>query len=116
MSTLLSAEVGTSGTTRPMAADKRLTCTLQTIRGPETLALSPRLHTQGGYDLISRFVIFTSNIELQNMDIVAQTEDLSPLKFKVGGATLVFEKAEDWKHHFRNLLVRFTCWKVSINY
>lgn len=45
------------------------------------------------------------------MDIVAQTEDSSPLKFKVGGATLVFEKAEDWKYHLRNLLVRFTCRK-----
>lgn len=64
----------------------------------------------------SRFVISISNIELHTMDIVEQTEDLSPLKFKVGGATLVFEKAEDWKYHLRNLLVRSTCRKVAIHY
>lgn len=50
------------------------------------------------------------------MDIVAQTEDSSPLKLKVGGATLVFEKAEDWKYHLRNLLARSTCRKVAIHY
>lgn len=50
------------------------------------------------------------------MDIVEQTEDSSSLKFKIGGATLVFEKAEDWKYHLRNLLVRLSYSKFGIHH
>ena len=42
------------------------------------------------------------------MDIISveAPNDPSLMKFKIGGAALVFEKAEDWKHHFKNLIVR----------
>ena len=42
------------------------------------------------------------------MNIISEegTTDLSLLKLRIGGAALVFEKVEDWKHHFKNLIVR----------
>jgi hypothetical protein len=42
------------------------------------------------------------------MDIVEtkETTNTSPLRFKIGGAALIFEKAEDWKHQLQNLIVR----------
>lgn len=42
------------------------------------------------------------------MDITSTegTAYTSPLKFKVGGATMIFETVEDWKDDFKNLIVR----------
>jgi hypothetical protein len=42
------------------------------------------------------------------MDIVTAEYASDPplLKFEIGGAALVFERAEDWKRHFRTLVVR----------
>lgn len=42
------------------------------------------------------------------MDIVTaeRASDIPLLRLNIGGAALVFEKAEDWKHQFRNLVVR----------
>jgi hypothetical protein len=54
------------------------------------------------------FVVFTSNAEYFAMDIINAEVDTNPssLKFKIGGATLVFEKVGNWKHHFKSLIVR----------
>jgi hypothetical protein len=42
------------------------------------------------------------------MDIIIVEAATNPslLKFKIGGAALVFEKAGNWKHHFKSLIVR----------
>lgn len=51
------------------------------------------------------------------MDIIIAEEAINPslLKFKVGGAALVFEKVGDWKHHFKSLIVRGdTCGLLQI--
>ncbi|GAB7336533.1 hypothetical protein MBLNU13_g09809t1 [Cladosporium sp. NU13] len=40
------------------------------------------------------------------MDIIIAEEAINPslLKFKIGGAALVFEKVGNWKHHFKSLI------------
>jgi hypothetical protein len=42
------------------------------------------------------------------MDIINAGVATNPplLKFKIGGATLVFEKVGKWKYHFKSLIVR----------
>jgi hypothetical protein len=42
------------------------------------------------------------------MDIISAEGTTHPLllKLRIGGAAFVFEKVEDWKHHFKNLIVR----------
>ena len=42
------------------------------------------------------------------MDIIIAEGETNPsfLKFKIGGAALVFEKVGIWKHHFKSLIVR----------
>lgn len=59
------------------------------------------------------FVAFTLHTDTFAMDIVEtkETTDPSLLKFKVGGAALIFEKVEDWKHHFQNLIVSCDIWQ-----
>ena len=49
----------------------------------------------------------TSNAESLTMNIVTAENASDPplLKFPIGGAALVFEKAEDWKHDLQSLLV-----------
>ena len=50
----------------------------------------------------------TSNAESLTMNIVTAENASDPplLKFPIGGAALVFEEAEDWKHRFQDLIVR----------
>jgi hypothetical protein len=61
-----------------------------------------------------QFFVFAPNTEYFAMDIISAREITNPslLKFKIGGAALVFEKAEDWKHYFKNLIVRKNGWRL----
>jgi hypothetical protein len=54
------------------------------------------------------FVVSKSNAEYFAMDIINAGVATNPslLKFKIGGATLVFEKVGKWKYHFKSLIVR----------
>jgi len=51
------------------------------------------------------------------MDIMnsEKASDDSLLKLKIGNAALVFEKVEDWKNHFQNLVVRWDIQQLTCN-
>jgi hypothetical protein len=69
---------------------------------------SSHTHAKEARDQLIHFVAFTLHTKSLAMDIVEtkETTNTSPLRFKIGGAALIFEKAEDWKHQLQNLIVR----------
>lgn len=89
-------------------AGKRLTCA--TAKRPQAIFAgveSTLAHVKGMRFGLLRFIVLSPNAELYTVDIVEKTEGFPFLKLKIGGANLVIEKSEDWKHHTRNLLERF---------
>jgi hypothetical protein len=48
------------------------------------------------------------------MDIISETVTPKPssLRFRIGGAALVFEEGRKWKEHLENLIVRLGTWRL----
>ena len=63
---------------------------------------------------VVHLVIFTSNVRYLAMDIISARVAPNPssLRFKIGGAALVFEEGRIWKDHFENLIVRLGAWRT----
>ena len=74
-------------------------------KSPKT-SLSPRVRTSR--PSFVPFFVFSSNDDYLAMNIIDPEGAINPssLKFKIGGAALVFEETENWKYHFRPLIVR----------